>query len=133
MRQTGALLIALTVVLAGSLVGCARTGHGPVPSWIEGASREYPSDQYLIGVGQADTQAVAAERAYAAVAKIFKAEVNARSRDWESFLLFENRGQANTERRLTLDQLTRVSTDKVLENVKILDAWFNPRTGQHHA
>lgn len=133
MRQSSTVLIALTAVLAGSLAGCARTGHGPVPSWIEGASREYPSDQYLIGVGQADSQAVASERAYAAVAKIFKAEVNAQSRDWESFLLFENRGQANTERRLTLDQLTRVSTDKVLENVKVLDAWFNPRTGQHHA
>jgi hypothetical protein len=100
---------------------------------VEGGSREYAIDQYLTGVGQADSQAGAAERAYAAVAKIFKAEINAQSRDWESFLLLEKRGTTDTERRLTLDQVTRVSTDKVLENVRVLDGWYDRGTGQHYA
>jgi hypothetical protein len=96
-------------------------------------SRDYPSDQYLTGVGQAESQPAAAERAYAAVAKIFKAEVNTQSRDWESFLLLEKRSGAQTERRLTLDQITSVSTDKVLENVRILDGWFDQKSGRHYA
>jgi len=119
--------------MAGVLDGCAGLGLSKKPSWIDGASEQYPSSQYLHGLGQADSRTVAAERAYAAVAKIFKAEISAQARDWESYLVLENRGKASTERRLTLDQVTRVSTDKVLENVGILDTWFDRRTGQHYA
>ena len=34
---------------------------------------------------------------------------------------------------MTLDQVTRVSTDKVLENVRLLDSWMDPTTGRHYA
>ena len=88
------------------------------PAWIDGVSADYPSAQYLTGVGQGDNRAVAEDRAYAAVARIFKAEVSAQSKDWESYLVVEQRGSSRDERRLTLDNLTRVSTDKVLENVE---------------
>jgi hypothetical protein len=125
-------VIVAALLTAGLPGGCAWSRGGP-PAWIEGASRDYPSDQYLTGVGQAESQPAAAERAYAAVARIFKAEVSAQSRDWESFLLLEKRSNTQTERRLTLDQVTRVSTDKVLENVRILDGWFDQRTGRHYA
>lgn len=133
MLRHRAFQILLLGVMVAWLDGCARFGHSSGPSWIDGASHEYPSDQYLIGVGQAESRTAAAERAYAAVAKIFKAQVNAQSRDWESFLLLENRGKASTERRVTLDQITNVSTDKMLENVRIMDTWFDRRTGQHYA
>jgi hypothetical protein len=95
-------------------------------------SREHSADQYLTGVGQADTLPAATERAYGAVAKIFKAEVTTQSRDWESFLLLESRGQAQSERRLTLDQVTSVSTNKVLENVTVLDSWFDRQANLHY-
>lgn len=131
MLRRWSLLIVLVGVLVGVLDGCARLGLSQKPSWIDGASEQYPSSQYLLGLGQADSRPVAAERAYAAVAKVFKAEISAQARDWESYLVLENRGKASTERRLTLDQVTRVSTDKVLENVRILDTWFDRRTGQH--
>ena len=113
--------------------GCAhRTASAP-PTWIDGVGSGYPTAQYLTGVGQADSAQVAAERAYAAVARIFKAEITAQSRDWESFLVLEAKGSQNTERRVTLDQVTRVSTDKVLENVKLLETWVDPKQGQHYA
>lgn len=124
--------IPLIAFLAATMLsGCA--GHRSQPAWVDGASRDHPADQYLLGVGQADSRPAAEERAYGAVARIFKARVEAESRDWESFLLRESKGAANTERRLTLDQITRVSTDKVLENVRVLDAWAHPQTGQHYA
>ncbi len=130
-RRTAVLIAAMLAI--GLLGGCAWGRGGGPPSWIEGVSQTYPPDQYLTGVGQAESQPAAAERAYAAVAKIFKTEVSAQSRDWESFLLLEKRGGTQTERRLTLDQVTKVSTDKVLENVRILDGWFDPKTGRHYA
>jgi hypothetical protein len=126
-------LIALMILMAGSLVaGCAWFGHRTQPAWVEGNSADYPADQYLLGVGQADSRPSAEERAYGAVSRIFKARVEAEAKDWESFLVLETKGRANTERRLTLDQITRVSTDKVLESVRVLDAWMNPTTRQYH-
>ena len=113
------------------LVGCAF--GQPKPAWIDGVSPDYPSAQYLTGVGQADNRAAAEDRAYAALARIFKAEVSAQSKDWESYLVVEQRGTSHDERRLTLDQLTRVSTDKVLENATIVDRWYDAKKNLHYA
>ena len=129
LKSRTVLFIAL-LALAGVSFGCA--GHRAQPAWVDGNSTNYPVDQYLLGVGQADSRPSAEERAYGAVSRIFKARVEAESKDWESFLVLEARGKVNTERRLTLDQVTRVSTDKMLESVRVLDAWMNPATGQHH-
>ena len=115
------------------LSGCAWFGGQSKPDWVDGASAAYPSGQYLVGVGQADSLATAEDRAYAAVARIFKAEVSAQAKDWESYLLIEQRGHSSAERRLTLDNVTRVSTDKVLENVRIVDRWGDVRKGLHYA
>lgn len=127
--------ISVTVVIGLLMTvsyGCGWSRSKP-PSWIQSTSPDYPAERYLTGVGQAESNAVAAERAYGAVAKIFKAEITAQSQDWESYLVLEKRGQTNTERHLTLDQITKVSTDKVIENVKILDTWTDRKTGQHYA
>ncbi len=115
------------------LAGCSWFGGPAKPTWIDGVSTEYPSAQYLTGVGQGDNRAVSEDQAYAALARIFKAEVSAQSKDWESYLVVEQRGSSRDERRLTLDNLTRVSTDKVLENVKIVDRWYDARKGLHYA
>ncbi len=132
-RRLGPSLVVLTGVMVTTLTGCSGFGPRSAPDWVHGMSQEYAADQYLLGLGQAETQEVAEERAYAGVAKIFKVEVTAQFRDWESFLLLETRGSAKTQRRLTLDQVTRVSTDKVLENVRILDRWRDRDTNQSYA
>ncbi len=118
---------------AALLAGCSWLGGHAKPAWIDGVTPDYPPAQYLTGAGQGDNRAVAEDQAYASVARIFKAEVSAQSKDWESYLVVEQRGQSRDERRLTLDHLTRVSTDKVLENVKILDRWYDPKKGLHYA
>jgi hypothetical protein len=128
MCRAGMVLIGLA-----ALSGCAWVGGHTQPDWILGVSAAYPPGQYLVGVGQAESRAVAEDRAYAAVARIFKAEVSAHAKDWESYLVIEQRGQSSAERRLTLDNLTRVSTDKVLENVQIVDRWIDVQKGQHYA
>lgn len=113
--------------------GCAWFGGNGKPRWIDGADSNYPPAAYLIGVGQADNRNSAADQAYAAVARIFKAEVDARAKDWESYLVIENRGSTNAERRLTLETVTKVSTDKVLENVRIAETWYDSNKGLHYA
>ena len=116
-----------------ALSGCTWFGGNSKPGWVDGAGSDYPPAQYLTGVGQADNRNSAADQAYAAVARVFKAEVAAQAKDWESYLLIENRGSTNAERRLTLDTVTRVSTDKVIENVRIADVWHDSNKGLYYA
>lgn len=132
-RRDLALLLAVVLTGGIALPGCSWFGGNPKPGWVDGASAEFSSAHYLLGEGQSSSKSAAADQAYAAVARIFKAEIAAQAKDWESYLLVESRGAANTERRLTLDQVTNVSTDKVLENVKILDTWYDAHQGLHYA
>jgi hypothetical protein len=122
-----------TVAMTASLVAAGCSWGPSKPAWVDGVSADYPAAQYLTGVGQGDDRAAADDRAYAALARVFKAEVSAQSKDWESYLVVEQRGTSRDERRLTLDHLTRVSTDKVLENAKIVDRWYDTNTHLHYA
>ena len=67
------------------------------------------------------------------MSRIFKAEITAQAKDWESYLVVESRGQTSTQRKLILDNVTRVTTDKVLENVQVLDTWFDQKARQYYA
>ncbi|MCW5798452.1 MAG: LPP20 family lipoprotein [Nitrospira sp.] len=129
-RRTITRLAALVVLLCA---GCGWVGGSSRPAWIDGNSTQFPSTQYLVGVGQAESRPHATEQAYAAVSRIFKAEITAQAKDWESYLVVESRGQTNTQRKLILDNVTRVTTDKVLENVQVLDTWFDQKARQYYA
>ena len=133
LRRVVVLSLVMLFIGGIALSGCTWLGGKSKPAWVDGATAEFSSNQYLLGQGQATNKSAATDQAYAAVARIFKAEVAAQAKDWESYLLVENRGSTNTERRLTLDQVTNVSTDKVLENVKILDTWYDRHQGLHYA
>jgi hypothetical protein len=125
-RDHGVVLILLYLV-----VGCAS---GKTPDWVNGPkSVTYPDQQYMIGVGQGDTRGVAEERAYAALARIFKAEIISQSKDWESYVNVERKGASQTERKLTIETMTNISTDKMLQNVRIADTWKDSRTGVYSA
>ena len=127
---TKAIPVALCLLFL--LAACATAPA--TPDWVAGTkATAYPDEQFLIGVGQADSKPVAEERAYAAVSRIFKAEVSSQAKDWESYLTLEKRGNVQTERRLTLDSVTKVSTDKLLESVKIAETWRDQKTGLHSA
>ena len=85
------------------LAGCGWFTAPSRPLWVDGGGGQFPPAQYLLGVGQADSRPQATEQAYAALSRIFKAEITAQAKDWESYLVVETRGRTNTEHRLTLD------------------------------
>ena len=126
-------LIGLPCLTLALVAGCVGVQRLEKPPWVDGASERFPSSRYLVGLGQDVSQPAATEKAYAAVARIFKAEIRAQARDWESYMLLEGRGKATHQRRLTIDHVTQVSTDKVLENVRILDRWVDTKAGIHYA
>lgn len=113
--------------------GCAWVPGKGKPTWVDGRTVDYPPAQYLTGVGQADNRSRAEDRAYAAVARIFTTAVASQAKDREVYSIVENRGIANIERRLTIDSATNVSTEKVLENVRVIDNWYDSDTALHYA
>lgn len=113
--------------------GCTWWAGSSDSDWMKRTNKTFPPAQYLVGHGEGESGTVAAERAYAAVAKIFRAEINSQAKEWESYLLIENKGRSRDERQLTLDHVTSVSTDKVLENVRVLDEWYDDDRRLHHA
>ncbi|HSF09088.1 MAG TPA: LPP20 family lipoprotein [Nitrospirales bacterium] len=90
--------------------------------------QSYPAERYLTGIGEAESRAQAEKMAYAAVARVFSAQVNTQSMDHETYSIQESGGGSQTRRELQLDQRTQVTTSKALENVQILDLWYQPST-----
>ena len=71
--------------------GCAWFGPEAPPEWILAPHSVYPAKQFLTGMGEAKSRAQAERRAYAAVARVFSANVKAQSMDRESYAIQEIR------------------------------------------
>ena len=95
------------------------------PDWVNGSSKKYPAALYLTGVGQADTRQAAEDRAYAAISKIFAAEISSKTQEWEKYLQSDSKGGSEDSRQISIEQATQVSTKKVLENVTIAETWLD--------
>lgn len=122
-RAWGSLIIGLAAFLGWTVVGYAA---GP-PDWVNGESKKYPAALYLTGVGYGDTRQAAEDRAYAAISKIFAAEINSKTQEWEKYLQSDSKGRTEDSRQVSIEQATEVSTKKVLENVAIAETWMNDK------
>ncbi len=89
--------------------------QGPQPpDWVKSSSSQYPESKYLTGVGYAKSRQQAEQRAYAAVARIFQADVHSQIEEWEEYLQLSS---DQVRRKVWIEQVTQVSTEKVLENI----------------
>ena len=131
MFLSGFAKIFVLLVIVGMVVGCISLASNLRPDWVEGRSQEYPMEQFLIGRGEADSRDRAEQRAYAAVARIFHANVDSQLEDHEVYSRLSRAMTTTTERQITLDHLTYVTTKKVLEDVHVLDAWRRTDDGQY--
>ncbi len=114
------------VLLLSAFAGCASVPKGP--DWVNGASRQYPAEQFLVGRGEASNVEQAQERARADLAKVFEVSVAAESEDVQAYKS-EGGGQyaASSSRRI----VTR--TDQIVRGIRIGDLWQDPATKNHHA
>ncbi|MEW6681498.1 MAG: LPP20 family lipoprotein [Nitrospirota bacterium] len=130
-----ALAFGPSLVLASALLACATTGilTAREPDWVEGRSARYPDASYVTGVGRADNPEAAEDRAYAAVSRVFSAQISQRTTEWERYLQADDSGKTASQRDISIDQVTKVSTGKVLEHVAIAERYHNANTGAYYA
>jgi LPP20 lipoprotein len=103
-------------------------GPGGKPRWVDKAVDDIHN---LNGVGQGSERGPCENSARAELAKRFVAHIQQVSTDWQShFSKANSAGRSVRVEAMSITQLTRVTTDKVLRGVKIGGYWQGD--GEHH-
>ncbi len=93
------------------------------PDWIEGKSRKYPPEQYLTGVGYGDDRKAAEDSAFAAIARIFQAEIHSKTSELEKYTQTDVKGKTHSSRDIQIDQITSVATNNLRTALMHLLSW----------
>jgi hypothetical protein len=102
--------------------------RGEKPDWVDGDSIQYPSSQYLTGVGYDLDRKSAEDKARAEIAKIFVSSIDSRTRSYQDYLQITSKRKSKTEETYSIQDITKVSTKKVLSGVRIAQVY--QETGQ---
>jgi hypothetical protein len=108
--------------------GAVRVQKGKRPDWVDGESIQYPSSHYLTGVGYDSDRRSAEDKARAEISKIFLSRIDARTRSYQEYLQTTSKGRSQTEQAISIEEITKVSTQKVLSGVRISQVY--QETGQ---
>ena len=100
------------------------------PEWLDGASRRYPSKQYLLGVGEGPDRQTAEDQARAEIAKIFYSRIESQNRTYQSYLQTDSGAKLKTTEQIDIQDITQVSTRKVLAGVHIAEIFTETRPKQ---
>jgi hypothetical protein len=123
------LIIGMGIVLV--CAGCAR--QAARPDWVSGDSVQYPPSRYLLGRGQGDSQQVAADRARAELAKIFRVAISDETVDTEAVTTTVKDRKVQREQRAEAIRTVVTTADEVLEGIEIAKQWQDPQTQSHYA
>ncbi len=120
----------LTAALAALLAGCAGIPAEVPPAWVAGGEPEaYPQREYLLGSASASELDTARDRARAELARAFRVEIEAETRQDEMLELGSD--GARLEQAVQRRVVTRA--EGVLHGVEIAEAWHDPVAGRFHA
>ncbi|HET6347384.1 MAG TPA: LPP20 family lipoprotein, partial [Myxococcota bacterium] len=102
----------------------AATRTGEKPPWVDGADPRFPNKTFMCAVGLAPERSAAENAGYTALSKIFSSKVNSSSKDFLG--AYAKTGAPDLEVQST-ENLTQVSTQAVLQGVKIMEVWTDPK------
>ena len=98
---------------------------GPQDSLAAKVRQQYPSDRYLIGIGQADSEKAATELARADLMKQIRVEVRVTWTD----LIRERGGKSEQE----VSRLVETRVAELVKGIEIVDQGRDPKTGAAYA
>ena len=93
--------------------------QGKEPDWIYKESELYPSSMYLTGVGYDSDRQSAEDKARSEIAKIFYSDIHSRTSTFQEYLQTTSESKEKVTERFDIEQITKVSTQKVLFGVRI--------------
>lgn len=125
------VILSLTI-LVGATVACGgarvRGAGGGEPDWVRtGRSRDYPREEYLVGVGRGRSPQAAEDNARAEIAKVFEVRVEQMTRERETYSEGStSAGGAGWSRAIDVSQATATETEKVLSGVEVVERFEGP-------
>ena len=99
--------------------GVVQSTREKRPDWVDGESAGYPSPKYLIGVGYGSDRKSAEDNARSEIAKIFYSKIDSQTRIYQEYFQTKSQGKSTHAESLDIEQISRVSTQKVLSGVRI--------------
>lgn len=96
-----------------------QVSKGERPDWVDGESVQYPSSQYLTGIGYGSDRESSEDKARAEIAKIFVSRIDSRTRSYQEYLQTTSKDSSRIEEASSIEEITKVSTQKVLSGVRI--------------
>ena len=103
------------------------------PDWVNGESKLYPKDSYIIGIGIGKSIDDARSDARAEIAKIFGATITQKTNDSIKEIGFADKNGKNVTTQLETQATTQVSTNQVLNGIEVQETWTNPKNGLIYA
>lgn len=131
MQRRSALFWSSGVVIL--LLWTAGVDAKSKPDWVDGASVQYPDASYVVGVGFGDTRQGAENSAYAALSRVFRAQIQSTTREQEALRQTEKGKKAEIDRMINIQNQTEVSSNKILEEVRIAERWEDPVSKANYA
>jgi predicted 3-demethylubiquinone-9 3-methyltransferase (glyoxalase superfamily) len=114
----------MNTFLLAAVLALPAAGQGERPDWMSGRSAAYPRSAYLTGLGQGPTQADAADRARAELAKRFGVSLSAVSR---TAAVEAGSGDSSSSWQEVSDEV-KTSVRKVLDGVEVAAYWQGPES-----
>jgi len=93
--------------------------QGKKPDWIDKESELYPSSMYLTGVGYGSDRQSAEDNARSEIARIFYSDIHSRTSTFQEYLKTTSESKEKVTERFDIEEITKVSTQKVLSGVRI--------------
>lgn len=122
-----------TLWIMTALLCASAAKAGSRPDWIDGASRQYPRDRYLVGVGMGDDRAVASDRARAEISKIFTTQVSVTTNVNEAEATSKQGSKTENSFSQAISQSLQTVSKKMLEGVEVVENWKDGATMQQYA
>lgn len=121
-----------TLALTLALAAWAHAAD-PVPDWVNGSSRKYPREQYLVGVGMGDEPASAQDRARGEVSRVFSTVVNVNTSVMETEQNTASGKKTDTSFAQTISQNVQTVSHKLLEGVEVVETWQDKKASRYYA
>lgn len=130
--HTMLLIYVLSLLGLTACGGTMPVGEQHRPDWVDGESRRYPAEQYLLGVGMARSLEGAKDRARVDLAKVFEVAVSEQGQDIQRFERSEEGGITSEKSQQQVHRQITLKTDEIIRGVEIADVWQDD-SGQYHA
>jgi hypothetical protein len=109
--------------LAVIVFGLTPAASAQKPDWLQGKSKQYPQQLYLVGVGSGKTLEAAENQARASIARTFKIDINATTGVQSSEVMKQNKDGVTAESQQQTVTSVEVGVRKTMEGIEIAEVY----------